>query len=126
MQQDRNEKGNTFRQVYGFLKERYKHSRFEGSVMCKDYPDYPKTVTQSTIDHLNQTGISCISLHESKTGEIQWFDKNLNLLTIDEARERLLNTSSTPIAAPNSFSNTAIGDKAIEVDDDVDDFAPSL
>lgn len=71
--------------VYAFLRERYLHSRFEGSASVKDFPDYAQQVAQSSLEQLLQTGIGCISMYESNTGRVVWFDRALRVLNPDEA-----------------------------------------
>lgn len=70
--------------VYAFLRERYLHSRFEGSASVKDFPDYAQQVAESSLEQLLQTGIGCITEYESNTGRAVWFDRALRVLNPDE------------------------------------------
>lgn len=81
------EDAKNFESVYGFLRENYLHSRFEGSGHCKDFPDYPERVTQSTIEQLSETGVGYISKFESRTGTTIIFDKHLNVINKDAPPE---------------------------------------
>lgn len=72
-----------FDEVYAFLRSNYLHSRFEGSDMCKDFPDYPKIITRSTIAQIEQTGKGFVSLYESRTARTIIFDADLNVLNPD-------------------------------------------
>lgn len=71
--------------VYAFLRARYLHSRFEGSGSVKDFPDYAQTVAGSSLEQLLETGLGCISMYESNTGRVIWFDRALRVLNPDEA-----------------------------------------
>lgn len=67
-----------------FLREYYLHSRFEG----RDGPvwggDYSECVTRNAMEQLAKTGRGCISMYESRTGRVIFFDAGLNILNPDE------------------------------------------
>lgn len=68
-----------FEALYAFLRARYKAERFElmAGAWC---PDYPKVVTQSAMDHLEQCGWSCVGQYESVTGRAVYYGPDLNEL----------------------------------------------
>ena len=68
--------------VYAFLKQHYRHDRFEGrnDSWC---PDYSHVVTRSTLRMLEEQGYSLISRHEAARGESFWFGRDFQEL--DEA-----------------------------------------
>lgn len=70
----------SFDQMYAFLKQWYKHDRFEGrnGDWC---PNYSSIVTQSGLDHITKYGYGCISRHESVTGQAIFFNKQLQDIT---------------------------------------------
>ena len=70
----------TFDEMYAFLKKHYLYSRFEGSGHCRDFPDYPQLVTQSSLEQLSVTGRGFISKFESANGQCIIFDEHLNIL----------------------------------------------
>jgi hypothetical protein len=72
-----------FDAVYEFLRKHYLHSRFEGSPNLHDFPDYPVTVTLSTLEQIEQTGQGFISRFESNTGREVIFDDKLTILNPD-------------------------------------------
>lgn len=81
-----------FTSLYNFLRENYLHSRFEGSLNRKDFPDYPKLVTQSSMDQLRETGIGFISMYESRSGRVIIFNADLNILNPDEPPAQIQRT----------------------------------
>lgn len=63
-----------FRQKhYLFIREHYKHSRFEGRNDAAWGRDYSYRIAQSCLDYLEKYGYGLISQHESKTGEAVFF-----------------------------------------------------
>ena len=70
--------------LHAFLKDLYLHSRFEGRNDAVWGEDYADCVTRSTMEHLAQTGRSCVSMYESRTGRVISFDAGLNILNPDE------------------------------------------
>lgn len=79
-----------FRQKhYLFIRELYKHSRFEGRNDAIWGRDYSYRIAQSRLDSLEKHGYDLISQHESKTGDAVYYDRNLNILTSDQIKEAL-------------------------------------
>ena len=72
----------TFTALYQFIGGHYKHSRFEGR-NCEWNPDHARHVVENYAEELKQHGKSLISCHESITGQIVTFDKDLNILNAD-------------------------------------------
>lgn len=70
--------------VYLFIRDHYLNSRFEGSPMRREYPNYPNLVVRSTIEQIGATGRGFISMYESRTGRVIIFDAALNILNTDE------------------------------------------
>jgi len=76
----------TNKDLYEFLKQHYKHSRFEG--MAGDWcPDYAGKVTKGSMEQLERLGYGIISPHESYTGQSVVFDQDLNILNDDRPPE---------------------------------------
>ena len=67
-----------------FLREYYLHSRFEGRDGSVWGNDYSECVVRHAMEQLAQTGRSCISMYESRTGRVIFFDAKLNILNPDE------------------------------------------
>ena len=79
-----------FRQIhYLFIREHYKHSRFEGRNDATWGRDYSYRIAQSGLDSLSKYGYGLISQHESKTGEAVYYDRNLNILTDEQIKAAL-------------------------------------
>lgn len=87
----------TFDEMYAFLRERYLHSRFEGSPSRNAYPDYPAIVTTSHLKDLEKDGVGSISSYESRTGQYVKYDNELRVLNPDEPPAQIQKT------APNSW-----------------------
>lgn len=73
---------------YEFLKANYKHARFEGRNGNGWDEDYSSCVASSHYQALNEHGFTCISQHDSKTGDAIWYDRNLNVATYSELKSR--------------------------------------
>lgn len=79
-----------FRQKhYLFIREHYKHSRFEGRNDAIWGRDYSYRVAQSGLNSLENFGYGLISQHESKTGDAVYYDRHLNILSGDQIKEAL-------------------------------------
>ena len=76
----------TEKQHYHFLKANYKHQRFEGRNGNGWDRDYSSCVARSHFEALESHGYTCISQHESKTGDAIWYDRNLSILSYCEMR----------------------------------------
>lgn len=76
----------TVEQVYEFLKQHYKHDRFEGRNTETWGSDYSMTVAEGVTKQLNHGIYTLISHHESKTGEAVWF--NHKLIALDNPPSR--------------------------------------
>jgi hypothetical protein len=74
---------------YLFIREHYKHSRFEGRNDATWGRDYSYRIAQSGLDSLSKYGYGLISQHESKTGEAVYYDLNLNILTDEQIKAAL-------------------------------------
>ncbi|HBQ8830777.1 TPA: hypothetical protein MDU36_002448 [Klebsiella pneumoniae] len=74
---------------YLFIREHYKHSRFEGRNDATWGRDYSYRIAQSGLDSLSKYGYGLISQHESKTGEAVYYDRNLNILTDEHIKAAL-------------------------------------
>ena len=74
---------------YLFIRELYKHSRFEGRNDATWGRDYSYRVAQSGLDSLAKYGYGLISQHASKTGDAVYYDRDLNILTGDQIKEAL-------------------------------------
>ncbi|EPK2688281.1 hypothetical protein [Klebsiella pneumoniae] len=74
---------------YLFIREHYKHSRFEGRNDATWGRDYSYRIAQSGLDSLSKYGYGLISQHESKTGEAVYYDRNLNILTDEQIKAAL-------------------------------------
>ena len=68
-------------EIYDFLKQRYKHDRFEGrnGAWCRDYSSL---VAQSTLASLEKHGEAMISRHESINGLAVRFNSDLEVLSV--------------------------------------------
>lgn len=76
-----------FRQKhYLFIREHYKHTRFEGRNDATWGRDYSYRIAQSGLDSLEKYGYGVISQHESKTGEAVFYDQKLNILSGDQIK----------------------------------------
>ena len=75
----------SFEATKAFLREYYLHSRFEG----RDGPvwgnDYSDVVTRSTLEHLSDNAITCVSAYDCNRGRTVWFGRALSVLNPDEA-----------------------------------------
>ncbi|WP_427183651.1 hypothetical protein ACL598_17755 [Bordetella bronchialis] len=75
----------SFEATKSFLREYYLHSRFEG----RDGPiwgnDYSDVVTRSTLEHLSQHAITCVSMYDCNRGRAVWFGRSLTVLNPDDA-----------------------------------------
>ena len=72
-------------ELKSFLAEYYLHSRFagrDGPIWGKDYSD---VVTDSSMDQLEERGLSCVSQYDCSRGRSVWFDRSLQVLNPDEA-----------------------------------------
>lgn len=75
-----------FDELYSFLKEHYKHSRFEG--MNSDWcPEYSKLVTESSMNQLERLERGYISCHEAHIGNMIIFNCDLQILNADRPPE---------------------------------------
>lgn len=70
----------SFETVYAFIRERYKHDRFEGRNGPVNGENYSRGIVDSYLETLRSTGYSCVSHYESKTGEAIYFDHQLDAL----------------------------------------------
>ncbi|MBM7228370.1 hypothetical protein JTY90_27585 [Klebsiella michiganensis] len=71
---------------YLFIREHYKHARFEGRNDATWGRDYSYRIAQSGLDSLEKYGYGVISQHESKTGEAVFYDQKLNILSGDQIK----------------------------------------
>lgn len=71
---------------YLFIREHYKHSRFEGRNDAIWGRDYSFRIAQSGLDMLEKYGYGVISQHESKTGEAIFYDRELNILNAEQTK----------------------------------------
>lgn len=75
----------TYEEVYQFIKENYKHERFED----RDTPTwnyagrYPDIIVKRYMADLEKTGIAYISKHESIRGEFQVFNSELQFVKLE-------------------------------------------
>jgi hypothetical protein len=68
-----------------FLIEYYLHSRFEGRDGAVWGNDYSDVVTRSTLESLENQGLSCVSMYDCNRGRAVWFDRSLTVLNPDES-----------------------------------------
>lgn len=73
---------------YEFLKAHYKHDRFEGRNNNSWGKDYSACIARSSYQAIESHGYTCISKHESKTGDAIWYDGSLNMSSYEEMRKR--------------------------------------
>lgn len=83
----------TFRQRhYLFLREHYKHERFEGRNDATWGRDYSYRIAQSGLDSLEKYCYGLISQHESKTGDAIFYDRQLKILSPDQVKQAIAGT----------------------------------
>lgn len=72
----------TLDQMYAFLRQHYRHDRFEGRVgwPSDGFTSYPVAVAQGRLDYLRTHGVGRISRHESRTGLPIKFDGALRII----------------------------------------------
>jgi hypothetical protein len=73
---------------YQFLKQHYKHDRFEGRNGNGWGKDYSSNVARGSYQALENYGYTCISQHESKTGDAVWYDRDLAVKPYHELRSQ--------------------------------------
>lgn len=73
---------------YEFLKANYRHDRFEGRNGNGWDRDYSACIARSSFQALESHGYTCISQHESKTGDAIWYDRNLDIATYSEMKRK--------------------------------------
>lgn len=75
----------TLEDVHAFLKSHYKHDRFEGrnSVWPKDAAgnEYSACVAKSALEWLGTHETGLISWHESASGKLIEYDRNLQIVS---------------------------------------------
>ncbi|HBC0308493.1 TPA: hypothetical protein I8P22_002414 [Salmonella enterica subsp. enterica serovar Napoli] len=74
---------------YRFLRDHYKHERFEGRNSPVWGHDYAAYIERSARESLEKYGFSVISCHESKTGEAIFYDRKLNVLKGEQIKRAL-------------------------------------
>ena len=73
----------TFDDLYKFLRQHYKYSRFEG--MAGDWcQEYPEIVTKSSMEQLSTLGHGFISCHEAHVGNAIQFNCRLEIMNEDK------------------------------------------
>lgn len=75
----------SFDEHYEFLRQNYRHSRFEGRNGSTWGNDYSKRIAESSHQMLLDTGWAVISRHESATNQIIKYDYRLIDLNADLA-----------------------------------------
>lgn len=73
----------SYEDFYQFLKSWYLHSRFEGRNDKSWGENYSHVVAKSHYENLEKHGKGCISMYESRTATVIWYDQELNILNAD-------------------------------------------
>lgn len=76
----------TLGQVHEFLNAHYKHDRFEGRNGKTWGEEYSMNIARDRMKDISKGLYTCISAHDSKTGEAVWF--NYRLIAMDKPPER--------------------------------------
>lgn len=70
----------SFGRLKAFLSAWYLHNKFEGRNGPVWGGDYAGAITRSCLEDLEKRAITCVSRHESRTGFVVWFDRDLQVV----------------------------------------------
>ncbi|MEX6147125.1 hypothetical protein AB6G26_24140 [Providencia hangzhouensis] len=84
----------TVDQVHEFMKLHYKADRFEGRNNADWGKDYSRCIATNNANIINNGCYTCISSHDSQSGETVWF--NHQLIALDSPPKKQLLPSNNP------------------------------